>query len=140
MTKGNLEAVAAFQVTRWDQSPSGEDDGSPPHLSRAIVGKRFTGDLEGESTAELLMCQADPKDLAAGAGYVASEQVIGRLAGRAGSFVLQHWGVSDADEQRTGGYVVPGSGTDELVGLSGEVEITVAPDGGHTLTLRYALP
>lgn len=35
------------------------------------------------------------------------------------------------------GHVVPGSGTGELAGLTGEIEISVAEDGTHTLTLDY---
>jgi hypothetical protein len=86
------------------------------------------------------MCQADPSDLSAGAGYVASEMVVGRLAERVGTFVLQHWGVSDRDGQQTGGHVVPGSGTGELAGLSGRVQIAVDADGAHTLMLEYEIP
>ena len=130
-------AISSFEVTGWDQAPYGNgDDG--PSLSRATVRKKFGGDLEAESTAELLMCQADKSDLGAGAGYVASELVTGRLGGRAGTFVLQHWGLSGgAAGQRTGGHVVPGSGTGDLNGLTGTVEIVVDADGAHTLTLSY---
>ena len=67
-------AVSSFKVTGWDQTPYGEQ--APGQLlSRATVGKSFEGDMVAESTAELLMCQADQKDLKAGAGYVASELV-----------------------------------------------------------------
>lgn len=133
-------ATATFDVTGWDQTPYGEAAGSR-HLSRATVRKAFSGDLEGESVAELLMCQADASDLGAGAGYVASELVTGTLGGRAGTFVMQHWGVSGGGAtQRTGGRVVPGSGTDELAGLSGTVEISVDENGGHVIRLDYQLP
>ena len=37
----------------------------------ATVKKSFEGDLVGKSTAELLACQSNEKDLTAGAGYVA---------------------------------------------------------------------
>ncbi|MDX1578412.1 MAG: DUF3224 domain-containing protein [Gemmatimonadota bacterium] len=131
-------ATSSFDVTAWNQTPYGESDDGPA-LSRATVRKRFEGDLTGESTAELLMCQADPDDLSAGAGYVASELVTGRLAGREGTFVLQHWGLSEGGSERTGGRVVPGSGTGDLEGLRGEVEIEVDAEGGHTLTLEYEL-
>lgn len=133
-----VHATAAFDVTGWDQTPR-EGVPSPPHLSRATVRKTFRGDLTGESTAELLMCQADPKDLTAGAGYVASETVIGTLGGREGRFVIQHWGLSGPDGQQTGGHVVPGSGTGDLTGLTGTVEIAVGADGTHTLMLAYHL-
>ena len=133
------QATSTFNVTGWDESPYAEpDDG--PRLARTTVKKAFEGDLEGESTAQLLMCQATAKDLKAGAGYVASEQFTGSLDGKSGSFVIQHGGLVSAEgTQQTFGHVVPGSGTGELAGLTGEIEISVAEDGTHTLTLDYDL-
>ncbi len=130
-------ATSSFKVTGWDQTPY-DQDVPGPHLSRATVRKTFEGDLVGESTAELLMCQADPADLGAGAGYVASERVVGQLGSRTGTFVLQHWGLSGGGHpEQTDGHVVPGSGTGELTGLSGKVEIIVDTKGSHTLALDY---
>ncbi|MDH4044567.1 MAG: DUF3224 domain-containing protein [Gemmatimonadota bacterium] len=77
-------ATATFTVTGWDPTPYDEDVAGP-RLSRATVRKTFLGDLTAESTAQLLMCQADLSDLSAGAGYVASERVVGRLGDRRGS-------------------------------------------------------
>jgi len=74
------------------------------------------------------------------AGYVASEEVSGTLAGRAGTFVLQHWGVAGRGAPpRTAGHVVPGSGTGELSGLSGTMEIHVDAGGAHTLALDFEI-
>jgi hypothetical protein len=42
-------------------------------------------------------------------------------------------------EPRTAGHIVPGSGTGELVGLTGEVQIMVGAGGEHTLTLDYEI-
>ena len=133
-------ATSSFDVTGWDHSPY--DEGIPgPALSRAKVRKAFRGDLVGESTAELLMCQADPANLNAGAGYIASERVVGKLAGREGSFVMQHWGVSGGGAApKTAGFIVPGSGTGQLVGLTGDIQVEVGPGGEHTLTLDYQIP
>lgn len=130
--------TATFDVTGWDPAPY-PDEHEGPTLSTATVRKAFAGPLEGESTARLLMCQADPKDLAAGAGYIVSEIVTGRLEGREGTFVMHHWGVADAGGNRTAGHIVPGSGTGELEGLAGTVEIAVDADGGHSITLEYEL-
>ncbi len=131
-------AHCTFDVTGWEQTLY-DNPADGPRLARATVSKMFRGDLEGESTAELLMCQADPDDFAAGAGYIASERVVGRLGGRSGTFVLQHGGLGGAGTtERTFGHVVPGSGTGELAGLGGDVEISRTPEGKHTLTLDYA--
>ena len=144
-----IKAVAEFDVVSWDQTPY---DGVPggPALAEAVVGKAYRGDLAGTGTAQLLMCRAAdgkaPADSGASsaptnAGYVASEQIVGRLAGREGSFVVQHWGVAAAEAAPwTAGHVVPGSGTGELAGLTGTVEIAVDAEGRHTLALECSLP
>ena len=127
--------TATFDVTGWDDAPYDEPaDG--PRLARVTVRRTFQGGLDGDSVAELLMCQGDAEDPAAGAGYVASEVVTGVLDGRAGSFVIQHGGVMGGGEAaRTFGHVVPGSGRGELAGLGGAVEIARDDDGAHTITL-----
>ena len=130
-----MKAIAGFDVTRWDQEAYDEPaDG--PHLSRATVEKTFRGDLVATSTAEVLMCQADPADYLLGAGYIASERVTGILLGKEGSFVMQHGGLSGGgSEPHTFGRIVPGSGTGALAGLSGSVMITRDEEGTHTLTM-----
>ena len=136
----SVRAAAEFDVTGWEQTPYGEE-GKGPSLGEAMVRKEYRGDLEGQGRARLLMCRADAASGPENAGYVASEQVSGRLAGREGTFVVQHWGIAVAGvPPRTGGHVVPGSGTGELAGLSGTMEISVGPDGKHMMTLDYELP
>ena len=130
-----IHSISNFSVTGWDQTPYGEETA---HLGRATVKKVFTGDLDGESVAELLLCQANPEDFNAGAGYVAMERVTGQLGGRKGTFVFQHGGLNGGgNEPYTFGQIIPGTGTGELVGLRGTVEISVTPEGGHTITLDY---
>jgi len=132
-------AESTFQVTRWDPAP-GDEPGEGPALGEVVATKRYEGDLTGEGRARLLTCQADPGDRSAGAAYVASEQVAGTLGDRQGSFVVHHWGVvSPGKAPWTAGHVVPGSGTGALEGLSGQMEIAVAPDGTHTLRLDYEI-
>ena len=132
-------ATAIFNVSGWNETPYAEPE-SGPRLARATLKKTFQGDIEGESYAEMLGCQSDANDLNAGAGYVVSEQFEGSLGGKSGTFVLQHWGLINSDgSQKTSGHVVPGSGTGELSDLSGTMEILVAEDGTHTLTLDYEL-
>jgi hypothetical protein len=135
----STRATAHFDVTGWDEAPYDEPtDG--PRLARATVTKSFRGDLDGESTAEVLLCQRDPSDLGAGGGYLASERFSDRLGERAGTFVLQHGGLGGAGTApRTFGHVVPGSGTGEMAGLRGTVEIQQSVDGAHTLTLDYEI-
>jgi hypothetical protein len=133
----STHATAFFEVNTWDEAPyDTPPDG--PHRSRVAVRKSFSGALEGESTAELLTCQSDPTDYTAGAGYVASERVVGRLDGRSGTFIVQHGGVlGGGTAPRSFGNVVPGSGTGDLAGLRGTAVFTQDADGRHTLTLEY---
>jgi hypothetical protein len=78
--------IAPFEIIGWEQSSYG-DEGERNELARVTVTKVFTGDIEGESAAELLMA-GNP----VGAGYVASELFTGVIGGRAGSLVIQHGG------------------------------------------------
>jgi len=125
-------ATASFKNTSHDQAAHGEPGDGPP-LSRINLAREFTGDLVGKSTAELLACTSGPDRF----GYVGVDRFTGRLKGRSGSFVFQHGGMHDKGTLRPFGYVVAGSGTDELKGLWGAVRIAVAPAGAHTIELDY---
>jgi hypothetical protein len=72
------------------------------------------------------------------AGYVAMEIVTGTLDGRRGSFILQHSGSMKKGAATLTVTVVPDSGTDQLVGISGSMKIIVA-DGKHSYELEYTL-
>ncbi|NNF05372.1 MAG: DUF3224 domain-containing protein [Candidatus Eisenbacteria bacterium] len=128
----------AFQVTGWIQEDPYDDAG--PALSQTLVKKIFRGELKADSEAKLLMCQADASNPKAGAGYVASEKVVGTLGGKEGSFVMQHWGVMGADNPPVAkGHIIPESGTGELQGISGTVEFSADSEGAHELVLDYTL-
>ncbi len=126
--------------SRADAADNSATPEGGPHLSAARVTKEYSGELEGTGQARLLMCRASLEGPLRNAGYIVSEVVVGRLAGRVGSFVLHHWGVApEASPPWTAGHVVPGSGTGELAGLTGTMEIRVDGDGTHTLTMDYEL-
>lgn len=72
------------------------------------------------------------------AGYVAIEVVEGALHGRSGSLALQQLGVMRAGEQELRYDVVPGSGTDGLVGITGTLALTI-DEHGHHYELTYDL-
>ena len=130
-----MEANSTFDVTGWDAAPYDRPE-EGPILTRVAIRKKFQGDLDGESTGEGLFCGLN--DPEAGAGYVVSEKVTGTLAGRTGTFVLQHGGIMGPGmTPHSFGNVVPGSGTGELAGLGGKMEISRTGDGVHTLTLQY---
>ncbi len=102
-------------------------------LGRMSLDKTFAGDLDGTSQGEMLTAMTDVQG---SAGYVAIEQVEGSLMGKAGTFVLQHFGVMAGTDSRLILEVVPDSATGELKGLSGTMEI-INEAGAHSYVFAY---
>jgi hypothetical protein len=99
--------------------------------------KQFHGDLEGTSQSEMMSVNGTVEG---SAGYVAIELVTASLLGRKGSFALVHSGT-----MRRGGEfnmiirVVPDSGTEQLAGLTGTLEIIIQGKK-HLYNFDYDLP
>jgi len=127
-------ANARFAIKNWDEKPYSEGK-DLPKLTRASVTKTFTGDIEGEGQVEYLMMYRSDGS----ATFVGLERVVGRLAGKAGSFVLQRTGVFEGGVAKESYSVVPGSGTGELRGLRGEGVTAVGHGMEHPMTLTYDL-
>ena len=72
-----------------------------------------------------------------GGGYIGHDRITGTLAGRSGSFVFQHTGLMGPDGVTNTGTIVPGTGTGELEGITGEGTMLADEEGNHTLTLDY---
>jgi hypothetical protein len=70
--------------------------------------------------------------------YVALERVTGALHGRDGAFVLLHNGAMTRDSQQLTITVVPDSGAGQLVGIAGQMAITIV-DGKHLYDFEYTL-
>ena len=104
-------------------------------LNRMSLDKTFHGALEAISKGEMLSARTPVKG---SAGYVAIEQVSGKLSGRKGSFVLQHYGIMDQGKDRLILEVVPDSGTGELEGLTGKMAINIE-EGKHFYEFDYDL-
>ena len=105
-------------------------------IARHALAKTFHGDLAGTSEGEMMSLGG-----ADGSGaYVALEIVRGTLHGRTGAFSLVHRGTmrQGADFQLSV-VIVPGSGTGDLAGLDGTMEILIA-GREHSYELRYTLP
>ena len=130
----STHAMGTFEIESWEEEPYDEREGA--RLTRTRLTKTFRGDVEGESTAELLMAYAAEEGSAA---YVGFERVVGHVHGRSGSFVLHNTASSagPSGERSAAWSVVPDSATGELRGLRGEARIINEPDGGHSFTLDY---
>ncbi|HEV8694096.1 MAG TPA: DUF3224 domain-containing protein [Lysobacter sp.] len=112
------------------------DAGGEAAFGRVRFEKRFHGDLDATSVVEMLSA-GNPAS--GSAGYVAVEHVIGTLQGRKGRFMLQHNGVMDRGQALLTVTVVPDTGTDELTGLRGRLQIDVAEGGAHFYTFDFTL-
>src|SRR5882724_9254812 len=124
-------ANGTFEVKITPQ-PTDDKDAT---LGRMSIDKQFHGDLEGTSKGEMLTGMTSVKG---SAGYVAIEKVSGTLQKHHGTFILQHTGTMNRGTPQLSVTVVPDSGTDELVGLTGKMDIKIA-DGKHSYEFEYAL-
>lgn len=107
----------------------------PAQFARMTLEKTFSGELNATSVGEMLSVRLSDSPAA---GYVALEQVTGALAGKKGSFVLQHFGVMTTSDSTLLLQVLPDSATDELAGLSGDMTIQMV-DGEHHYEFTYQL-
>ncbi len=126
-------ATGTFEVK---VKPLTSDNAGWGAFGRLSIDKAFHGDLEGTSLGQML-AEGDGKG--GSGGYVALERVTGTLAGRKGSFVLQHSGTMIHRKAEMTVTVVPDSGTGELKGLAGRLRIILA-DGRHGYEFDYTLP
>lgn len=127
------QANGTFEVNVIPQPPQDPADGG--NLGRMLLDKHFHGDLEAASQGQMLTGMSDVK----GSGvYVAIERVTGTLHGRSGSFILHHLGIMTRGVPQLDINVVPDSGTGELTGIAGSMNIIIA-DGKHSYEFAYTL-
>ncbi|MFC6645853.1 DUF3224 domain-containing protein [Granulicella cerasi] len=130
-------AKGSFEVKMGPAEPSAlaKDAG----FGAMSIDKVWRGDLEATSKGEMLHgAEASTGAMA----YVALEKVQGFLNGYHGTFLLMHRASmlkSDPKSSVLEISVVPNSGTDQLVGLSGTVKIVIDAKGGHTYEFDYTL-
>jgi hypothetical protein len=104
-------------------------------IGRMSLNKHYHGALAAEGKGEMLAYM----DRALGSGvYVAVERVTGQVEGRSGSFLLHHTGVMTRNAPSLAVAVVPDSGTDELAGLRGGLNIRIE-GGKHYYDFDYTL-
>jgi len=129
-----VRATGPFDVKLAPLDPANKTEHSS--LGRMSIDKQFHGDLEAGSKGEMLTAGTSVKG---SAGYVAIERVSGSLNGRTGTFILQHNATMNRGTPQLNIIVVPDSGTGQLAGLSGTMNIII--DGGkHSYDFSYSLP
>ncbi len=124
-------AEGTFEV-QLNPQPAG-DNVEAAAIGRMSIDKQFHGDLEATSSGQMLSAVTDVQG---SAGYVALERVDGMLHGKKGTFVLQHSGRMTRGTPQLTISVVPDSGTDDLSGLAGTMEILIN-QGNHSYDFTY---
>jgi hypothetical protein len=129
----NNRAAGPFEVKLQPLDAYNQDEGAA--IGRMSIDKQFHGDLEAVSKGEMVSAMGSVKG---SAGYVAIERVSGTLHGRRGSFVLQHNATMTRGVPYLNVIVVPDSGSGELTGLGGTMNIIIA-DGKHSYEFDYTI-
>ncbi len=123
-----------FDVTTEAEPPFMEQDGN--RLNHNVVRKDFSGDMTGKSEAHMVAAYTGTPGSAA---YVAIEHFEGSVGRKSGTFILKHSGTMSNGEAELSVTIVPDSGTAELKGISGSLEIDSSA-GRHTYALSYEQP
>ena len=113
----------------------GDESTGGDAIGRMSIEKQFHGDLEGSSKGQMI---AHMSAVSGSAGYVAMEIVTGTLAGKRGTFVLQHNATMAHGSQQLNIIVVPDSGTGDLKGLAGSMNVIIDA-GKHSYEFDYSL-
>jgi len=124
-----MHAKGTFDVTITPQTADGK-------FEDATLNRRTIDNLEATSKGVMLSAMTEVKG---SAGYVALERVTGTLHGRSGSFILQHSATMDRGKPQLSITVVPDSGTGQLAGLTGKMDIIIN-QGKHAYDFEYTLP
>lgn len=127
-------AKGTFDITLHPEAPY--DDVGGITLSRIRIDKTFTsGPLEATSVVHMIGVRTK---VPTSAGYVAIERVRGTLSGQRGTFVMQHSGAMHGATMSLTVTVVPDSGTEDLFGIRGKMEIKIV-EKQHFYELDYEL-
>lgn len=123
-----------LKIVSWDEKPYREfEDGRK--FTHSAVTLQGTGDGIESAAFEALMFYATDGTTS----YVTLMQITGEISGRSGSFVLRGEGTFDGKTATGASSVVPGSGTGELVGISGTMSSSSTHEDypNMPLTLTY---
>jgi Protein of unknown function (DUF3224) len=112
-------ARGTFEVR---MTPQADNQAASAGLARMLLDKTLHGELDGTSKGQMLGAMTQVQG---SAGYVAIERVVGTLAGRRGTFMLQHSGSMTRGQPNLTVTVVPDSGTEQLAGLAGTMAIII---------------
>ena len=124
-------ARATITVRNSEATPY--DETVTPKLLAIQIRETFAGDIQAESDVRALEVVRDDQS----ATLVSLQRVRGKLAGREGTLVLQGSEIIEDGKIEATWFVVPGSGTGDLVGLRGEGGFRGTFGKGSEGTLDY---
>ena len=134
-----MNVTGVFTVTSFEPVDYTSPIQTGVKVGHAHMVKEFAGGLSGRSSTQFSFAF----DEAAGTGtYVAMEAFQGSLDGRSGAFAFAHTATTDGTSpERLAELVVivPGSGTGDLAGITGQGRIVVEDDGTHVIEFDYQL-
>ncbi len=123
--------TARFSVTGWEPAelPGLTDDGTAPDWVGAVtMRKTYTAGLVGSSVAHFV----SSGDEESGRGYLAVERITGTLDdGRSGALTVHHGALQHPSDDSAFGYIVPGTGTGDFAGFSGQARIVHDDEGPY---------
>lgn len=135
-----MRLYGTYTPDKWDEKAI-DVIGEHQQLTRVSAEFVFEGDIEGLAKVEYLMFYSyfDAADMhASKAQYVGQIRIIGKLKGKSGSFVVNDSGSFVDGVASSELSIIPGSGTDELSGISGVGEYA-ADQKGCTWEMEVSL-
>jgi hypothetical protein len=122
------DITAAFEVTSWDEHPF-DAAIETPKVTEAVVGKSYSGGIDGTSSTRWLMSYAPDET----ATFVGIELITAAIGDAQGTLVLQHVG-EFRDGAATATLTVVG-GAGGLAGATGSGDFRADPGGSVSLHL-----
>jgi hypothetical protein len=121
-----------FTMDDWKETTYAELENGGK-LTRVTMARTFSGPLTGSGVVEYLMAYTSETE----AVFVGLERVTGSVAGRPGSFVMEHRGTYGKGLVKNTWTVIPGSGTGDLRGLRGDGGFESGSQKRYPMTFDY---
>ena len=120
-----MTLIARFQVDGYEpRQVTGLD---ADWVGVLTFAKTFTAGITGQATTLFMSAGAEEGSRS----YVATERITGRTDdGREGSVTVQHGGL-ESDPDTWFGHIVPGTGTGDFAGWSGQARIRHDDQGAY---------
>jgi hypothetical protein len=120
--------IARFEISGWEETELPGLSGDIAYGAK--MRKTFTEGIDGTSEGLFIASGQDEGTRS----YIAVERITATLPdGRSGSFTVHHGGL-ESNPDTWFGHIVPGTGSDDLAGITGSAAIS-HDDAGAFLTL-----